>query len=636
VPDILTAQKLGEGVRRCDERMSWFRAQGAENVRKIVGRHYSEETASEPESPLNLLGIGAKVMLSRLAGRAPAHDVSVRGDFSLRGRARAAGMVIRQLDEELDRAAIMREVTFDALVRRIGIVKIGVREGQDLVTISGRVYDPGKTYIKRIDPDDWVFDTTATSRSAWAWEGHRYRVCRSVAIESGLFNPDLIVDVPSVTETARMLPDRETEWLSMPRLDDEDAWLSAHIELLDICLYNDDVSYIVTLPSHPSWAHDYLRITEYEGPERGPYEHLVFDSIPNNAIPNCWANDARDASDAARRVVTKHVEAVENRKDINLHKKGVVSEKEMKRMASAKHGAHLAVTDPGATKRVSSAGTLPDIVPTIALLGEFFNKSANNPDLLSGTDADGGTATKYAGQSGHAERLIGAMESIKEAFDARVTKRLMWWEVTNPLPNAQRQVTVRLPGGQEFQTKFDPTTKDGDAIDFQFRIRPRSNEQLDPHVRTARVLEAVGQVASLAEMAMVTQGLIDPVAGARVIAAETGFDELTEIVRDPQMLMEQIGAMQQVTPPMQPGMPQPVPGMQNPGYGLQPVPSGPGVPGTAQPGPAMYGAGGAFGGAMRGPGRMRSALGRRPAQSPVGAATRPFQATAAPSPRRAV
>lgn len=527
-------KKLNTLIARSDERLKVFRDRRNEAIRESLGRFHTKDDGVA--RVMNLMQRGMTVLIAQLAAQGPLHDLRTRRS-ALRVQTLKHQLRLDRLAEETNRVQLSRMCIVDALMGNKAIVRSGQRAGGEVVAIDGRLYNKGQPYHRRIDLDDYIFDPAARSREeAWC-EGDRYRLKRQDALDSGLFDPDWINEIPSIADGRFTNDGDPVEDLSGKRTS-EDYEHTDLIELVDLIIYDSNRPLKVTM-SPRGEVDEYLRIEDYEGPEGGPYSHLEYYPIPNQPMGLALASIWREQNDALRGVTAKWIEQVGMSKKVAAYQKS--REKDANTLREASHGQFVALDGPPEEVTVYDFGMVsPELQPVIGALMNFWSVQSGSLDSLGGTSGKGNTATEFQGLMANANQMLEDFLRTQETFEAELSRHDLWFLTHDPLIN--ESLIARMPGTEEFEVKYTAEQREGDFADFNVRIKPRSMMRVDSAIRARRVIESMNTIGTLAPMSTVMGGPIDLQAVARVLGRELDIDEMDELVPDPvgQMMTEQI------------------------------------------------------------------------------------------------
>ncbi len=606
MPIALTPKQFRRAIIASEKAMKPHRALRVENDREYWGRFYPHKRSDDKRRHFNLIDRAVTVLTGHLARRNPLTEVET-DDASLDGEAALLSLYIDRLNQRLNRRKISREVLQDALLGPMGIVRSGERVSGELVTIQGRQYDRGAPFLRRVSLDCYGCDMQARVEQEMRFEYEVYPASRTMLLECGLFNPAVIERLPSTAEARRKWGERQAD----QRAGDLSEWerneLVEEVELIDIALYGDGETYMITMPYEEGFDGDFLRVTTFDGPDRGPFRKLCFKPINGQLIglpPVCaW----REQADAFYAITEKIVREAEKSKRV-IAAALEVPEDEVDMIRDADDMDVVYTTDPAGIATHEFGGIMKDLFPVADMFQGWFNQASNNSDILSGANAGTDKATIYSGMQQNASAGIEDLSDIHEEFESECTRDFAFYGLADPL--VKLPMTYRTPGGEFFRVTYDAQARRGDFDAYRFRIRPRSMQSLNPVQRSAALTQALQTILMAAQVTASTGGYINVGGVAKVQARETDFEDLELIVNDPalQMQQQQIHAM--MPGPAQ-GVPQQTPGLNQAGASYSVRPDGQMSGGMQGPGmglPALVG----FGGGMPG-----TRMGMPPAGGPM-------------------
>ncbi len=589
-----------------------------ENDREAWGRFYPHKRSDDKRRHFNLIDRGLTVITGHLARRNPLTEVET-DDPQLDGEAALLSLYIDRLNQRLNRRKLSRSVLQDAILGPFGIVRSGERVSGELVTIQGRQYDRGAPFLRRVPLDFYGCDMQARVEEELRFEYEVYPASRVLLMESGLFNPAVVERLPSTADARRRYGERQSDQRAGDLSEWERCELVDEVELVDIALYGDDQTYILTMPYEEGFDGDFLRVTTFDGPDRGPFRKLCFKPMNGQLIgvpPVCaW----REQADAFYAITEKIVREAEKSKRI-IAAQLSVSEDEIDMIRDADDMDVVYTSDPNSIQTKEFGGIMKDLFPVADMFQGWFNQSSNNSDILSGANAGTDKATIYSGMQQNAAQGIEDLADIHEEFESDCTRDFAFYGLADPL--MRLPMTYRAPGGEFFRVVYDAQTRRGDFDAYRFRIRPRSMQSMNPLQRSAALTQSISTILEAAQATAVTGGYINVGGVAKVQARETDFEDLELIVNDP-VLMQQQQMVQGMMPGPSQGQPQPTPGMNQQGasYSVRPEMGGGGVPGMGNP--ALGGFGGGMPGMRAGMPPMAGPMPQRPGMAgrrgPLGA-----------------
>lgn len=544
MPSVISPAKLYKAIDAADDRLRRPRELRRTAFKEFVGRYYAEDDGKQ--RPMNLVYRACKVYQAHIAYRSPKYEVRT-DDPTIRGEAVVLGELISNLADEMDFSALDRLLLLDALLGPRAVVRMGMKAGSDAVTQEGRDLNPGQWYLRRISLDDHLTDPRANRREEMAWEGDRYRVGKQALLDSGVFDNAVIERLPTMPVRSRDGVGR-AEDLSGRKTQDEYDLIDT-VELVDVFFYDaagGGRTVKATLPTEFE-ADVFLREEEYEGPERGPYEWLEFDPLPDNLNSLPPVAGYREQSENVNNVLAKLIEQIGKSKRIPVVGDDT-PEDEVDAIKANRDGEVLRARDPKAANVLDLSFVSPELVPMGQMLLTFANIQAGNPDMMGGTGSNAKTATEFQGLMTTAGAMTDLLVDIHDGFWSRVGRHGMWYLVRDPL--IRRGTTKRI-GGFEVQLVYDAEQREGDFEDFRLKVRPRSTVRMDENVRGRRLVELLSLVPGLVQTEMMTMGGFSSMGAVRVLGRRFGEDELDEMFRDPELIRQAALKYGAIAPPTQ-------------------------------------------------------------------------------------
>lgn len=559
MPSLLTPQDVFDAVRQSDDRLDPSREARQDAYQEYAGRYgYKDDKVRRP---VNLIAKAVNTFVPYLASRSPTHAVSTE-NLAVRGEAKKLSLALDVVSRKLRRMKISRQVILDSFLSPKGIVRCGTRAGADIYLTSGKTINPGQPYIMRVDWDDWIFDPAARCRDEALFEGHYYRLPRTDALESGVFEgmEHVIESLPAIGD-GRCGFRRTSRHEDLSRQGDSgDYDMIDLIELMDLVFYDDDQPVKVTLPASEDYCDDFLRVVPLDAPDVGPYYDLEFYPIPNQPYgipPVAWW---RENAEHFQTLLNKAVDEIMKSRQVLVHKRD--ADEDAETIRDAEDSEILGVDDPEGVKNLQLGGVLPDLMPMSTLFMSWFDYSANNPSLLAGDKGGTDKVGIYEGQQAGAMQIVNDYQLLHEMFEEEVSRDLGWRLLNDPF--IQLPLTKRIPGGEFVELQFNPAQMSGDFEDFNFKLKPRSMQLQNQDLRARRLVELLGVLGQAAEIQMATQGAYNATKVAQIVGNEFDIDEIDEIILDPAYAMQLQALYAGAAQPQGPGQPA---GMVKPGAG---------------------------------------------------------------------
>jgi hypothetical protein len=210
----------------------------------------------------------------------------------------------------------------------------------------------------------------------------------------------------------------------------------------------------------------------------------LVDSIYNEEV-GIWY----DLHVRANRVMVKMLDQIDNQRDVTFYDPAMVDE--LEQLKESVNDDYIPSTNPKGINVVSLGGQNPKNEVALQELQTWYNYMSGNPDQMSGNRVGVGggeeTATKTMTLQNNATIGLEDMRDIVYDQTAEVMRRIAWFLHTDPL--IELPLTKRKSGGEEIQLSLTPEERQGDFLDYAFKIVARSMTKMDPMTRTKRIIE---------------------------------------------------------------------------------------------------------------------------------------------------
>ena len=473
--DTNAMSRLRQKIKHDDREL----ADGFRKNRQIAVREYvgSNHAAGGPNKhvPVNFCNLMVDVLTLFLAGGTPKVFVDTRIQ-----QRRAFGKKLENAINQL----IRRKIRFRESVRRVvkdaifamGIMKVGLNTARQ-VEIGGVLHDVGQVYADPVDPDHFVLDLSAYVREDCLYFSERYRVRREDAQECGLYDPDLIANVPTAQPGP---PPDEDRGHSVRRAAHEDGGAPAdfedHIWLMDVYLPKDRL----VLTFSCAGGDTQLRVpdaVQFDGPECGPYYLLGYGQVPLSVLPLAPVANVMHLHEELNKIARKIINQAKRQKTITI---GVNStEEDNKAVRDARDGDFLLLSTPVAPQEVSYGGPSQGLLAIFQQFMTLFNYFGYNVEGLGGMRQQASTATQEQMMTGGATRRLSDMAATTEAFTSDVVHGIAWhlWE---DQVNEYDLVVPVSGAGFSVPDRWRRNERDGEFPDYSFTMVPYSMQERSP------------------------------------------------------------------------------------------------------------------------------------------------------------
>ncbi len=525
--------KVQEIVKAGFNRMQTYRRARAMFVKAYVGQYYSEIFGQTGGQPINLLFSAIRAIVPTIVSRNPRNKVTT-DHLSYKEYAELQSLALDKIALRVNLKSILRGWVVSAMFS-MGIIKIGISANGNCILIDDQLIDPGDIYVSLVDLDDFVIDPLCKSITESSFLGNRTPVPRQFLLDNDLYDHDLVMKLPSATA----LTDGKRATADISRQHGGVFTMKDLQDLVNVVeLWVPDANALVTIPDPREVTFPkYLGITDYYGPETGPYRFLSFTPpVDSNPLPVAPVSLYFDLNKAANRTFVKILDQAENQKDIVMYNPSHADVAQDVLDVNDQNSA-IATDNPDAVKVVSFGGQNQNNVAMLQQLQVWFNYMSGNPDQLAGVKSDAATATQASILQSN------AMISVEDARDilydgtAGISHDCAWYMHHDPMLDLV--LARRKPGMETEQIILTPEQRKGDVEDFLYKIVSKSMTRLDPAIRSKRMQEfLVNAIPALANTAMILIQLGVPFNFQKVVTMaanelEIG-DEMSEIFEDPE------------------------------------------------------------------------------------------------------
>ena len=526
--------RLAEGVRRSFRRLKRYRQHRLSFMREFAGQYYTSDrgagVSSTGPEPLNTIYNVVSLMLPHLAFQNPKSLVTT-DSLNLRPESKKLELALDRLYKEIDLWKTLRISITDALLS-VGIVKVGLTSGGQIYEVDGYQHDNGQPFCDAVDLDDYIIDPDARRREEAWFEGNRYKLPLSFLKDSEGYNQKVVDTLrPRDRFTRNQSGEAPVEELSRRSRVDTEEYID-QVDLIDLWLPKENM--VVTIAGDINNVQGFVKETSWEGPERGPYEMLGFNWVPNNALPLSPIAVLFDLHVMINKQARKLGRQADRQKDLVLYDKR--NEDEAEGIKNASDGEMVGVGNVDRFRQVSMGGVNDKGFQNLQWLEGEFSRNAGNTDLLGGVVAQSDTVGQDQLLMQNASIKIDDMRTQTHRFTQRIAERLAWYLVSDPL--------IELPmikeiGGVPVPVTYSAEEREGDFIDFNFDIQPYSMQADTPSRKYQRLQQVMMDVVVPTIQLAAAQGMTLDVQKLTNIAADTtNLPELKEIYSKQQVQMQ--------------------------------------------------------------------------------------------------
>lgn len=519
-------------------RLRSFLERRFERMQMIVGHRYGENPTQD-KVLIPLLGMAVNIYARKLVASAPRALVTTHVR-NLRPAATELQAVMNNLlAHELRTVETLQNIVFDSLTM-FGIAKVGIHLSPSSEEAHGIGHDPGQFYFDHILPDDFVVDMTAKRWDQIDFCGDTYCVPKDFVLENRDF------DRKAVEKLRDRLRSRDDRGGDAERGDDyasqrltssqdspgTDKEFIEHVELSDLWLPKQRLLVTVAAddPAMPP-----LRIVEWDGPERGPYNFLMYRPIPGNLMPQEPVGMWEGLHTVVNKLFGKIVEQAYRQKNLV----GVMAgaEEDAKTIRDAHDGDIIPVQTPENIKPFQAGGFDQNNFGLTVQLKQLFSWVAGNIDSIGGLGAQTDTVGQDQLLAANASEQVKDMQDATYRFMKEVLQSMAHYLWTDPVSQYDLNynpegTSVNIPMQWPFDDETGEDKREGDFLQYNFDIEPYSLQAKSPQERVQEVTSVFTNIlVPLAPMMQQNGQMIDVEAFIKFYAKYSNLPELKEMVR---------------------------------------------------------------------------------------------------------
>lgn len=511
----IAPRDVQEQVNQSKKRFKNFKDARVMFLRAYVGQYYDQAHGKVGSEAFNLIHNAVRQLLPNIAMNFP--NFTVTSQFLA---SRPYGEMLAQaLDfdsKQQDLRQIIRVGIVDALFT-LGILKTGLAESDSVHAFDElTAIDTGRIFTENVDFDNFVVDPSSREHlfKDARWMGDTIIVPRQGLLESGLYNNELVEQLPAVDDNPRNSGAHD---LSRRSLNGTDGNLMDEVAITE--LWVPGANMLITVPGTKDVSFDdYLRVDDYYGPNTGPYTLLSMNPpVPGNPLPVPTVGLWYDLHVKANEMVEKIIDQATAQKDIMVYKPTSADDAEA--MRDAADGGSVATDDPSGVEVKSLGGQHPSNEAALGSLQNWFNMIASNPQALAGERTDAGSATEARILQSNANVGLEDAKDMVYQWVADEARKRAWYMHTDPFIEvplvSRQQIPAKFASGphgpvmvepgrfEDVQVLLTPAARSGDWLDFTFEVEADSMSRPDRQQRFAEALDfAVKIVPSATQSAL--------------------------------------------------------------------------------------------------------------------------------------
>lgn len=502
-----TVNEIHDCVEASRRQLEFTYREHVDSIEQFVGNHY-KENGTRKATPTNLLELAVTIYERLLAARTPKCVVTTEMP-ELRYFAENFSLVLNQLPNEIGLGDTIRRAVKSAMFT-MGVVKIGIAGTDPRPNIGD------EPFVSLVNIDDYFVDMSARSWDEIQFEGNDYWMDTETI--SQVYGVDLPGDDYSGDSTTGI---KQANSISSG---EARTPLHARVLLRDVYLVREN-----TMLTYAVQTQKEIARRPWDGPEGTPYVKLWFSDVPGNLMPLPPVAVWKDLHVLANQIYRKLAKQAVSKKTLAGVTGG--SDEEVRRIKLAEDGTAVRVSGSHIDK-IDIGGIDNGNLAFFLQNRDIFSLLAGNLDALGGLSPQSDTAAQDKLITEAASARIKAMSDRTTDFARAIFKRLAWYVWTDPV----RVRKVRKYGSKDFNVgvnvKWDPKTRDGDFLDYNFDISVFSMQDDSPATRMQKLQNVFNSfVIPLQGMIQQQGGYIDVSALMDYIGKNVNLPELTDFVK---------------------------------------------------------------------------------------------------------
>jgi len=508
--------RLRDALTGNERLLKKFREERKNALQQYVGNHYGDDGA-ESRVPLNLIELAAEIYVSHLAPENPRADVSTEFP-SLMVAADKLEQALNHLIPEIRLGRHIERVVVESMFS-MGICKVGLNYSKT-VELGGVFHDVGQPFADYVDPEDFVWDTSARTWEEVTFMADKCVVTGGQLREAGLYDSDVVERL--LKKSRRGSAKEEARDISIKDADRVEGLYDMY-EIWNVYLPYEGKTVVL---SHD--VNEPLRVAEWQGPENGPYRFLSYSEVPSNILPLAPVSGWVDLHELTNVIYRKLGSQAKRQKTIFMAKGGSV--KDAERLVKAGDGDVIRVDDPNGAKEIRFNGPDAQNMGFALQARNYFSYFAGNLDTLGGLSAQADTARQESLLDENSSFRMKRMSGKVKDFIGGVMADLAWYLFTDPfleVPAVKEDKELNI----RFERLITNSDMEGDFLDYNFSISPYSQRKPSPKEKERIIMGYLQQIGPFVQM-MQEQGVTIDFANLTKLTSEySDVPELRGIVR---------------------------------------------------------------------------------------------------------
>jgi hypothetical protein len=520
--DSKDMNRLHTAMESSRRKLEPFRRRHRESIEQYVGVYYSDDAANKPVH-VNLMELATNIYMQNLASRPPRVSCYCSNP-RFRSQAKKLEVVMNQkltdykLHEALQRA--VRSALFS-----MGIVKVGLQSAGEF-SVDGFEFSRTAPFVESVLLDDWVHDMTARVPEEVSFEGHRFRMLRSEALEDKSFRKNVREKLRSYEPSNHNESGDERLHTLSQGYSAADEEMDPRIELWEIYLPKEK-KLLTIIPNDDGPP---LRVIDWEGPDGGPFHKLFFNEVDGQSMPLAPAMLWQGLHRIVNGLYRKLDRQAQRVKHIGVTRGEDSEDAERIRMAS--DGEVVAVDNPDAIQAKSFGGVDQSNFAFMLQSKEMFSWLNGNLDALGGLGPQAETLGQDQLLYASANQRVSGMQDRVYLFTKQVLHDFGFYLWENPTDTYEAEVDIG-GGFAPIESPLTPSDRSGvDYYNYEINVEPHSMQYRSPAQRLQQLNQLVTGVFMPALPMMMQQGVsVNFAELAKTYSKYADLPELLDIIK---------------------------------------------------------------------------------------------------------
>jgi hypothetical protein len=220
-----------------------------------------------------------------------------------------------------------------------------------------------------------------------------------------------------------------------------------------------------------------IQVYKWDGPKEGPYDLIGFDWAPDMVLPSPPVINLLPLHNVINVLTRKLERQAARQKTLTVYRAG--GEDDASAIKKAMDGQTVALTDPESVRELKFGGPDPLNSNMEMQFENEFDTQAGGLQTLGGTEAMADTARQEMLMNRSASVQVQKMqEEVFKSLDVLIRKHA-WYIWTDNL-RSYDAIKSDTTGKYRWKISIDPEVREGDFLDYNFKINPYSLKERTP------------------------------------------------------------------------------------------------------------------------------------------------------------